>query len=291
MEFHLEEFSSFAHEAPYSLALHSSIGCGGVARACFYPKSVNEAVSLLQAFEKRGVPYYMVGNMTNILPADGGTNKALISTKCLTEIKFGEYTYVGAGVTSGAFLRGCKKAELGGCEFLAGIPCTLGGALYMNAGAAGRYIAELLDSVLVYTQGELKTLPVKECGYAYKTSRFMTDKSVILGGTLRLQETSVEEIEKSKRAYMEKRAHLPKGKSMGCVFKNPKGVFAGALIEGAGLKGLRNGGARISEEHANFIINEGGCSAAEIKALIQTIKNAVFSQYGVALEEEIQYLE
>lgn len=118
----------------------------------------------------------------------------------------------------------------------------------------------------------------------------MQDGSVIVGAHFALNQASLDEIEEREEYYKERRKHLPKGRSMGCVFKNPEGLSAGELIEKSGLKGLRLGGAYVSEEHANFIINGGGATASDVKKLIQLIKNAVHAQYGVRLEEEIRYL-
>jgi UDP-N-acetylmuramate dehydrogenase len=118
----------------------------------------------------------------------------------------------------------------------------------------------------------------------------MERDDVILGGTFRLQKSEESVIAAREKRWLRKRAHLPKGKSMGCVFKNPPNVSAGELIDRTGLKGLRIGGAKISEEHANFIINDGKATARQIETLIGIIKNAVFCQYGVTLQEEIRYI-
>ncbi|MBP3433868.1 MAG: hypothetical protein J6K50_01205, partial [Clostridia bacterium] len=172
-----------------------------------------------------------------------------------------------------------------------GIPCTLGGALYMNAGVGGAYIGDIVESVTVLRSGQILTLPKAECGYAYKKSVFMQNDDLIVGAALRLTEASETEIEERTAYYAAKRAHLPKGKSMGCVFKNPEGLVAGKLVEGAGLKGFRVGGARVSEKHANFILNDKNATSAQIRSLIGIVKNAVFAQYKIRLEEEIRYLE
>ena len=161
----------------------------------------------------------------------------------------------------------------------------------MNAGAGGTYLSEIVESVRVYRAGEIVTLSNQDCKYAYKTSIFMERDDVILGGTFRLQKSEESVIAAREKRWLRKRAHLPKGKSMGCVFKNPQGVSAGALIEGAGLKGARVGGAKVSELHANFIINDKNATAEEIRALIHKIKTAVYKTYGVSLEEEIRYIK
>ncbi len=278
------------NEGPFCFSACSSIGCGGFAKAAYFPRSIEETVGLVQALKGEGIPYLVLGNLTNVLPPDEGTEKVIVSTKRLKGITIEKRLFAYAGVGSGELLAAAKKANLSGAEFLAGIPCSLGGGLYMNAGAAGVYLAEIVDSVLVLRGGRVESLPVAECAYDYKSSLFMRNRDIILGGALRLQESTPEKIEERRQYFLAKRAHLPKERSMGCVFKNPQGKFAGELIEGSGLKGFRIGGARISPKHANFIVNEGGATAKDIRALIQLIKGAVAAQYGVQLEEEIRYV-
>lgn len=283
--------NSCLKETPFNYAKRSSIGCGGSAPVAFYPNAVEELIALVTELEKENVPFTTLGNLTNVLPPDGESQTAVVSTKSLKGIEETERgIFALAGVTSGSLLNACKSLQLGGAEFLEGIPCTLGGALYMNAGVSGKYIAEITESVTVLREGKLVVLNKADCGYAYKTSVFMRTNDVIVGARLNLQTTTEEEILKKMREYRQRRAHLPKGKSMGCVFKNPDGKIAGKLIEGAGLKGLRVGGAVVSTEHANFIVNDRNATSAQIKALIAFIKNAVFAQYKIRLEEEIRYL-
>ncbi len=284
-------FENIELESPFDLAKNSSIGCGGTAKTAYFPRSVAEMTSLVQALERANVPYYAVGNMTNVLPPDGESERVFVVTKRMKSIAAENGFFAEAGVTGGAILRECKRRRLSGAEFLEGIPCTLGGALYMNAGVGGAYIGDIVESVTVLRSGQILTLPKAECGYAYKKSVFMQNDDLIVGATLRLTEASETEIEERTAYYAAKRAHLPKGKSMGCVFKNPEGLVAGKLVEGAGLKGFRVGGARVSEKHANFILNDKNATSAQIRSLIGIVKNAVFAQYKIRLEEEIRYLE
>ncbi len=285
------EYDKFDIERPFVFSTHSSIGCGGNAKLAFYPKTQEELVRLVDNLQQAGEKWIVIGNLTNVLVSDLGTDKVVICTKKLKGVwETDEGVYVEAGVLSGALLAHLRKMCLSGAEFLTGIPCTLGGALYMNAGAGGKYISEIVQSVRVYRKGEVLTLPVEECDYAYKRSLFMKNEDVILGGTLTLEKSDTRAILEREKGWRERRKHLPKGKSVGCIFKNPPDGFAGELIEKTGLKGLRVGGAKVSEIHANFIINDGNATAKEIRALIELIKNAVFAYCGVILEEEVQYI-
>ena len=284
-------FANYQRELRFDFAKHSSIGCGGYAVAAYYPKTAEEFVELVSLLSKAGEPFTVLGNLTNVLPPDGKSQNTVISTKRLTKIAATQNgVYALSGVSSSMLLKTCKGMQKSGVEFLEGIPCTLGGALYMNAGVAGSYVSEIVESVDALIEGKLVCLSVADCEYAYKSSVFMRKNSVIIGAALRLRSSNAEEITAKTEYYRARRAHLPKGRSMGCVFKNPSGAVAGKLIEGAGLKGLRIGGVHVSETHANFIINDGGATSAEIKRLIGIIKNAVFAQYKIRLEEEIRYL-
>lgn len=285
------DYAEFDTESPFDFSKRSSIGCGGRAKIAFYPRSISEMTELLARLEQRGIAYQVVGLLTNVLPPDGGTEKAIICTKKMTGVEISDNkAFVLSGTTGAELLRVCRKSQKGGLEFLTGIPCTLGGVLFMNAGAGGTYIAESVESVLVYRSGQTLTLSLRDCKYGYKTSVFMENNDVILGGTLRVFDSDERRISEREKSYRVRRMHLPKGKSMGCVFKNPDGGFAGELIERSGLKGLRVGDAKVSELHGNFIINEGGATSKEICTLISLIKNAVFAQYGIMLKEEIRYL-
>ncbi len=279
-------------EKPFLFAKHASISCGGYARVAYYPENERQIAALIEELTKKQTPFYVVGNMSNVLPTDGESRRKFVLTKKMKTLEDRDgAVYAAAGVTSAELLRFCKKAGKTGAEFLEGIPCTLGGALYMNAGVSGEYIQNIVQSVTVLENGKVYELSQADCNYAYKRSVFMNGSFVILGASLLLKNADEDEVERRIEVYRNRRMHLPKGKSMGCVFKNPEGEVAGRLIEGAGLKGLKVGGAKISETHANFIINEGGATSRQIRTLIDIVKNAVFAQYKIRLEEEIRYLE
>lgn len=290
-QFLKSEYGEIETEEDFDFSLRSSIGVGGTAKLAFYPKTAEETIRLLDGLEHSGVSYHILGNLTNVLPPET-TDKIVVSTRKLRGVqlrKNGVFAYT--GTSSSEFLRFLESVGLTGAEFLAGIPCTIGGAAFMNAGANGRYLSEIVESVLFYSEKRIEVLSLKECDYAYKQSLFMRKKGFILGVNFRLKSLDKANIERERIFYLAKRAHLPKGKSMGCVFKNPTGAVAGKLIEGAGLKGLRVGGACVSKEHANFIINDARAKVCDIKTLISIVKNAVFAQYKIRLEEEIRYLD
>lgn len=286
-------YEHFDIERPFDFRLHTSMGCGGVAKFAIYPHSEAECIRVCEELSQRGQSFLVVGNLTNVLVSDLGTDKLVICTKKMQGITQIDDThiYAEAGVGSGNLLTFLRRKELSGLAFLTGIPCTVGGALYMNAGVQGHYIADALESVRVWQNGQVQTLLKEECDYRYKHSCFMASKALILGATFCLKQGDIADISEEERRYRVRRAHLPKGKSVGCIFKNPEGNSAGALIERAGLKGLRVGGAVVSAKHANFIINDGNATAREVHALIKLVQNAVFAYSGIFLEEEIQYID
>lgn len=295
----------------------SPIGIGGTCAAAFYPDTLASLTELVSALKKAKIPYAVLGSAANVLIPDGsetgeaggekGSEKgggnyvlrgAIVFTKYLRSLAIdGESVFAFCGVTGAELLYRVREADLAGAEFLEGIPCTAGGAAYMNAGAGGRHMSDVVESVLAYGDGDMRVYTAKECGYAYKKSAFMDSGEIILGVTLRLKKSSSAAVEAGAARAREARAHLPKGKSLGCVFKNPpplvadeRRISAGALIEQAGMKGRKIGGAAVSETHANFIINEGGATYENVRSLIEEVRRAVYETHGVRLEEEIRYL-
>ena len=295
---YLEEFALFFKnkfpdmqtESPFEAAKGCTVGCGGRYSVAVFPRSFTELIEVVDFCIAEGKRYFVLGNGSNVLPSDGENEAVLIFTKKLVGGSFGQNPLVYAGVQISTFLNDCEKHGKSGAEFLAGIPSTVGGAAFMNAGAHGKRFDEIVKNVIVYKDGELHSYPKEECGYSYKHSRFMDEGGVIFAVIFNLEETDSATVRRRRKEHIEARAWLPKGKSMGCVFKNPDGVSAGQLIEGAGLKGLRIGGAVVSDVHANFILNDGGATSKDIKTLIGIIKNSVYAQYKIRLEEEIRYL-
>lgn len=283
----LVRLADIPYEAPFSFRKNTTVGVGGDAPLCLYPRSSTELVLTLR--ETEGIPRLLLGRGSNVLPSDRGFGGVVIKTDRARSMRMeGGVLYAECGVSVSAFLRFAAERGRGGLAFLAGIPASMGGVVFMNAGAGGRYIGELVESVRVYEEGEVRLLSTEDCRFAYKETRFMHQGSIVLEVAAR---TTADKYASEKICEaLAARSRLPKERSMGCVFRNPPGAFAGALIEQAGLKGANIGGAQVSAKHANFIVNRGGATAEDFRALIAAVKEKVFSETGIKLVEEIRYI-
>ena len=181
-----------------------------------------------------------------------------------------------------------ERNVFNGLEYLAGIPATCGGLAFMNGGAAGRYVCGEIIKVKFF-DGKLRDISNKSCNFGNKYSIMRDINGLILGAEFKLKPQDKETVRKNIQTRLKGRNALPKGKSCGCVFKNPDGVSAGKIIDDAGLKGLSRGGAFVSGEHGNFIMNTGN-SSSDVYALIKEVKRKVFETDGINLEEEVIYI-
>jgi len=195
---------------------------------------------------------------------------------------------VGAGLPLSLLLDKCVENSLTGLEFMAGIPGTVGGAVRGNSGAWQKNFSDRIIKVKVLTpSGEIEEIDKKDCLFAYRESRFKKSGDIILEAEIALEKAEGQEIKKRIKVFLEKRACQPKEPSAGCVFVNPKPLSAGQMIDQCGLKGKSFGGAKVSEEHANFIVNTGGARAVEVVSLIELVKKAVKEKFNIDLQEEI----
>ncbi len=268
------------------------MGVGGPAR-WFIEVDRRAALSpLLEALRTSNTRWMMLGGGSNTLFEDAGYDGAVLHLgmefRAIAMGDSAETINAGSAATLGAIMNFAKKRGLAGLEFCAGIPGALGGALAGNAGIAGFDACSLADSVeVIDSAGNPATRRRGEFSFGYRHSQLRED--VILGATLRLHPDTPEKIEERIRQNLSKRMEQPVGeRSSGCMFKNPSGDYAGRLIDRAGLKGLRVGKARVSEEHANFMINEGGATTAEIKGLMNLVRAKVREQTGIELESEVR---
>lgn len=270
-----------------SLSRFSTMRVGGKSKTVWLPKTEAEALFVYQ--EMLNGQCCFLGNGSNVLFADGLHQTPLIYTGSLKEISLTDQgIYASAGVLLPTLCSHVKRFGFTGGEFLAGIPGTVGGGVIMNAGAFGKTIADFILSVRT-PKGEIAK---EDCGFSYRTSRFLRDNTLVLGATFSFVKGNVAESENRIRRYREiRKSTQPLTQpSLGSVFRAVNGVPAWQFIHGAGLRGVSVGGAQVSEKHANFIVNTGEATATDVYRLIQKVKARVFEEYGVTLNEEIQYI-
>ncbi len=273
----------------FTFSEHTTYCLGGSAECAYFPKTESELFTVYDSLEKGGKPFVILGNGSNVLASDSGFRGAVICTKKLTSItRSGGGVYALAGVNVSTLLKYCMQHSLGGVEYLAGIPATVGGLALMNGGAHSHTFSENIISVSFY-DGNLRVLSAKNCNFGNKYSTMRDIKGVISGVLLNLHPQEAAVTRKKIKAVLRARSRQPKGKSCGCVFKNSDGFCAGKLIDGAGLKGVKIGGAEVSGKHANFILNNGA-SSSDIRRLIDFVKDEVYKKYDVRLEEEVVYI-
>ena len=269
---------------------HTGYGVGGCARYYAQIDSLFALNSLISLAKQHKVKYKVIGNGTNLLVSDLGFDGIIIDTKRLSDVFFKrEQIKAMAGAKLEKLMQFALDNRLSGLEALAGIPATVGGAIVMNAGAFGHNISDYIQTVETLDGGKIKSYDKEECKFGYRTSRFLGKKEVVISATFDLIEGDREKIASSIKSYKDLRRMVqPEGKSCGSVFKNPKPFSAGALIEKAGLKGKRIGGAFVSEKHANFIITSSKARAKDVYELIEQIKQKVKDAFGVELCEEVE---
>ncbi len=278
------------------MSAHTSLKIGGEAAAYFEPVSAEELKSIVSACAEEGLRYFVLGKGSNVLFADGRLDLAVISTSGLSEIKTeGETITAGAGAALSKIASAALAASLTGFETLHGIPGSLGGAVYMNAGAYGGEIKDVCESVTVLENGEIREYAARDwdCDFSYRHSAFEEKEAVIISARFRLKPGDPEKIRAIMRDLSDRRrAKQPlEFPSAGSTFKRPTGDFAARLIEAAGLKGRQNGGAQVSEKHAGFLINRGGATFEDFYGLMVTVQKEVFKFdfYGlmVTVQKEV----
>lgn len=272
------------------LARHTSLRIGGPAQYFVIPASVEDIQETLDFAHERGLPWIVLGNGTNVLFPDEGYRGIVIKLgPALGRITLkGDRIHAQAGASLAGLISQARSVGLRDLDFLVGIPGSVGGALVMNAGIPEGAIAEVVTRVGALTfDGKLITLTPDECRFGYRSSRFQEERLIVVEGEFALgRGKSWDGDELLKRRRERQPLGVP---SPGCVFRNPVGVgaTAGQLIDRAGLKGYRVGGARISTKHANFIVNEGGATSRDVLQLIDIARSVVLKYWGVELKLEL----
>lgn len=278
------------------LSRHTTFQIGGPAAVFCRPETPVQLLRTLELCREHGVRSYLLGNGSNTLFSDAGFDGAVV---CTVEMKrpvtvSGNVLRAAAGAPLGAVCRKAQQAGLAGLAFAFGIPGTVGGAVYMNAGAYGGELKQVLRRVTFLDRAlRLDSLPVQELALGYRTSRFETEGGVILEAEFSLAPGDPAAIEAEMQELMTRRREkqpleLP---SAGSTFKRPQGAFAGALIEQAGLRGFAVGGAAVSTKHCGFVVNTGGATCADVVALTEEVARIVYEKTGYRLEREIRVVQ
>lgn len=277
------------------MAGYTTLGVGGPADCFVEVMSEDELAALMRYISEKCLPWMVLGDGANLLISDKGIRGIVI--------KLGEpFTRVevdGLKIEAGSAAGISRVADitathdLSGLEGVGTVPGSLGGAIVMNAGTHRGYIDEVTESVSVVTEtGEKRILPHKECGFSYRKSRFQWDRSMIITfATFKMRKGDGEAIAEHLESVRKHRAETqPQGKSAGCFFKNPPGLSAGKLIEGAGCKGWREGGAIVSPVHANFIMNVENATATDLYNLAERVRLQVLEVHDIELEYEVRLI-
>lgn len=274
---------------------HTSFKAGGCADFFIVPENSTQLIELVQFLKENQVPYYIMGNGSNLLVRDKGFRGVIIQIyRNMSDVKIdGEEVWAEAGILLSSLSNKIMNSHLTGFEFASGIPGTLGGAIYMNAGAYGGEMKQVLVSAdVVDEDGKIITLTNEELKLGYRSSILQQKKYIVLSAKLKLQEGDIDEI-KARINYLteQRKAKQPlELPSAGSTFKRPEGYYAGKLIMDAGLRGYSIGDAQVSEKHCGFVVNKGNASAGDIIKLIHHIQNTVKEKFGVFMEPEVRII-
>lgn len=281
----------------FPLAKWTSFKIGGDAKYAYFPKNIEDVKELLNFAKDNNIPYFIIGGGANLLVSEKGYNGLIIFTHKLNKYKVNRSIIeVESGLSVNKLNRIALLYSLSGLEFSNGLPGSIGGAVFMNARVYGKEFSDVVESVLIIDkEGKIITLTKNEIFYAYKKTYFMDNRDIfIYKVNLKLEKGNFFNI--LKESYKNKKDRIKKGQflfpSAGCIFKNDYniGIPSGKIIEDAGLKGYRIGGAKVYEKHANFIINYDNATSYDVLQLIKFIEKTVYEKKGYKLEREVQLL-
>ncbi len=272
------------------LARYTTFRIGGEADYYVEPADIEDVKNIVEYAGTHSIPYYVMGNGSNILISDDGIKGIVINLEsAFNYLKIEDGSVIsGAGVKLAKFVEFCIQNSFAGAEMLAGIPATVGGALIMNAGCYGGETADFVTAVKVIKNGKLKIFAKEDCGFRYRNSDLKS--TVVLEASFKFNEGNKDELMQKRKEFILHRnqtqpVEIP---NAGCVFKNPKEGKGAILIDQCGLKGTKFGGAMVSPKHANFIVNYDNATAQDVIELVKTVKNTVREKTGIDLEMEVK---
>lgn len=293
----LKRMTGLEVAADMPLSRLSSLGIGGAADACVTALDELALASILATARKLDMPCRVIGSGTNLVWTDAGWRGVVVRLgDGFRRIEFTarsereQQVTAGAAVIISGLINRCMEQGRSGVEGLAGIPGTVGGAVYQNSGNSDFSISDALASVtfLDLGSGQIRTASVEELGMSYRHSRFQDQPAVILSAAFKTKPMAREQILAEVERRLKRRGETqPTGKSVGCIFRNPPGDSAGRLIDAAGLKNTKVGGLRVSDKHANFMLNEGGATFRDFTELVDKVRSEVRRRFGVNLELEV----
>ena len=273
---------------------HINFEVGGPADILLIPSKVEQIIESIKICKENNIPYFVMGNGSNLLVKDGGIRGVVIKLTGLTNLEVNEEEIkADCGVMLKELSDKALENSLTGLEFACGIPGTVGGAVFMNAGAYNGEIKNVIKEAQVITSsGEIVTLSKDELELGYRTSKVMKDNSIVINATFKLEKGNKEEIKETIDDLTQKREEKQplEYPSAGSTFKRPEGYFAGKLIQDSGLKGYSIGGAAVSSKHSGFVINKDNATAKDILDLIAYIQAEVKKQFGVELHTEVRII-
>lgn len=278
------------------MSRHTTFRVGGPAALMACPRQTEELVEAVKLARSWEIPTVVVGNCSNLLVDDNGVNAFVVETvpqyaQCQVQ---GEELTAQAGILLSQLANQAAQASLTGLEFAHGIPGSLGGGVTMNAGAYGGELKQVVTQVGVLTpSGAVEEWDAEQCQFRYRHTAFSDGENLVLWAKLQLQPGNGDEIRGRMRELAAKRREKQplEYPSAGSTFKRPEGHFAAALIDQCGLKGLRVGGAMVSDKHAGFVVNAGGATCSDVLQLMDQVRERVFQATGVELEPEVRYLK
>lgn len=274
------------------MAPYTTWKIGGPADIFIIPRTKEQLIHAVQVLHKHGTPWFLLGKGSNLLVADKGIRGAVLQLgEELQQIRFeGNRVYAGGGFSMMVLSRTAGKQGLTGLEFAGGIPGSVGGAVFMNAGAHGSDVSRILmQAEVLLDNGELTVLKKEDMQYAYRHSILREKRGIVTEAVFELSPGDRADIGAANAAYRERRLRTQPLQSpcAGSVFRNPEGHFAAKLIEEAGLKGTKVGGAEISTLHANFIINTGHATASDVLTLIEQVKTVIYDKHRIPMLPEV----